>query len=404
MSARIHTLDVLRGTALFGMILVHFHQRPQDATVTGTGTWLEEIEQAIGWIVWIGAEQKFWAMFAFLFGVGFALQLRRAEARGDPIAAFYLRRLGVLALFGVAAHVLFGFTVLVGYAVWGVPLLLVRRWSTRSLLIAAAVSALCLPVYQIAAGAYEWALLGREGADAAMQARTQANGAAWAAFRQAAAQESYGAVLAARLDSFPLYYWRAHFWIPGGTLVLFLLGFVALRHGVFDDPRRHVGLIVGAMLAGLVSWAAYWLLLPMVPTDYAVRQIATQIRYGLGIVSDPWLTFTYMGAIVLLLAYRPAWERKLAPAAWAGRMALTNYLLQIALLDVLFSRHGLELPFREALVPVATIALFGMLAVFSRWWLTRYRAGPAEWLWRSLSHGRLQPMRAVRSAPAALGL
>ena len=73
---RIHTLDILRGLALFGMILVHFHQNMR-LEVGG-------IESVIPWGVWILVEEKAWGTFAFLFGVGFAVLLRRLEARGDP--------------------------------------------------------------------------------------------------------------------------------------------------------------------------------------------------------------------------------------------------------------------------------------------------------------------------------
>src|SRR5688572_22653530 len=93
---RIHVLDILRGFALFGMIIVHFHQRV-NTQVTG---W----EDLIGWFTWIAIETKSWGTFAFLFGVGFAVLLRRMEARGKPIVVFYLRRLLALALFGVVAE------------------------------------------------------------------------------------------------------------------------------------------------------------------------------------------------------------------------------------------------------------------------------------------------------------
>ena len=62
-----------------------------------------------------------------------------------------------------------------------------------------------------------------------------------------------------------------------------------------------------------------------------------QLRYGLGLVQDQWLCFTYIGAVVLLLAYRPAWTTRLVPFGLAGRMALTNYMAQAAVLDVLAS-------------------------------------------------------------------
>jgi uncharacterized protein len=74
---RLHTLDILRGFALAGMILVHFHQRLEKPA--------SGVEDLIGWFVWIFCENKAWGTFAFLFGVGFAVLLRRLEARGTPV-------------------------------------------------------------------------------------------------------------------------------------------------------------------------------------------------------------------------------------------------------------------------------------------------------------------------------
>src|SRR4051794_30550459 len=89
---RLHALDVLRGLALFAMILVHFHQKMR-LDVSG-------IEDLIGWGVWVLVEGKAWATFAFLFGAGFAILLRRLDARGSAIGPIYLRRLAMLAVFG----------------------------------------------------------------------------------------------------------------------------------------------------------------------------------------------------------------------------------------------------------------------------------------------------------------
>ena len=75
-------------------------------------------------------------------------------------------------------------------------------------------------------------------------------------------------------------------------------------------------------------------------------------------------------------------------------MALTNYLAQIAVLDLLFSGYALGL---GKVRPVAglpmALALFTVQAAFSTGWLKYYRFGPAEWLWRSLTYGCSQPMR-----------
>ncbi|HET8834115.1 MAG TPA: heparan-alpha-glucosaminide N-acetyltransferase domain-containing protein, partial [Gemmatimonadales bacterium] len=135
---RIHALDILRGLALFGMILVHFHQKMR---LEATG-----FEDLIGWGVYLLVEQKAWGTFAFLFGVGFDVLLRRLEGRGAPVTRIYLRRLGTLALFGIVADVGFGFRILTAYAAWGLALLVLRRWSTRALLAGAALAAAAAPL------------------------------------------------------------------------------------------------------------------------------------------------------------------------------------------------------------------------------------------------------------------
>src|SRR5436190_795616 len=145
---RLHSLDILRGFALAGMILVHFHQR-LERSVTGT-------EDLIGWGVWILVEQKAWGTFAFLFGVGFAVLLRRLEARNAPVVAIYLRRLAGLAVFGLIAQVGFGFSILLAYAAWGVVLLFIRRWSTPALLATAVVAAAARPVAAELTALYAW--------------------------------------------------------------------------------------------------------------------------------------------------------------------------------------------------------------------------------------------------------
>jgi uncharacterized protein len=82
-----------------------------------------------------------------------------------------------------------------------------------------------------------------------------------------------------------------------------------------------------------------------------------------------------------------------------GRMALTNYLIQIAAVDLLFSGYGAGLGhIRPVFAFPMALTLFACQSVSSTLWLKRFRFGPAEWLWRSATYGKLQPMRANRDA------
>jgi uncharacterized protein len=374
---RLHTLDILRGLALFGMILVHFHQKMR-IEVTG-------LEDLIGWGVWILVEQKAWGTFAFLFGVGFAVLLRRLEARHAPVVPIYLRRLAALALFGLIAQVGFGFSILLEYAAWGVALLFIRHWSTRALLATAAVAASTRPVVAELTALYAWwthAPLPAPVTDPFRQAA------------EAAAQSAdYLTLLSARWALF--LHDLPHNWhdlLPDSNLALFCLGLLAVRHRILEEPLRHGRLIVGWMVFGVLSWAAYWLVLRNLP-ELPVPGTSGPLSQGLGLLQDQWLCLTYIGAVVLLLAYRPAWIRRLRAVGSAGRMALTNYMLQVAVLDALASGYGLRLKLRPVAYVFAAVLLFAAEAAFSSAWLKRFRFGPLEWLWRTFTYARAQPLR-----------
>ena len=390
---RIGVLDVLCGIALLGMYVVHFHyyMRPSDA---GAGP-------AVQRVVELFFEERFWAMFAFLFGVGFAIQLRRADARGERLGPRYVRRMLALLAFGLVAEVGFGYHVLVEYALWGLPLLLVRRWPTRRLAVLLVVCTTSLAAFGVARTAYGVRRYGNEG----WRARAEAQRAADAAFRQRieTAEESpnYATVVAARLRRMPWWYTRPFSFLPVTDFPLFLAGLLALRLGLLERPREHRRLVVGLMVFGVASWAAAVWVLPHLapaalrPGEPLVRHVAaTQLADGFGLVRTMWLALAYVGAVLLLVARDPAaWLRRLAPLAWTGRMALTNYMVQVMVLDLAFSNSALGLTIRPLAVPVAALALFGAQAAASRWWLARYRFGPCEWLWRCVTYWRWQPFR-----------
>jgi uncharacterized protein len=159
--------------------------------------------------------------------------------------------------------------------------------------------------------------------------------------------------------------------VPDTNLVLFIFGLLAVRHGIFDDPKRHKRAILAMMTFGFVSWAAYW-----------IGSLRFDRGNGYGIVLDQWLAFTYVGAVTLLLAYRPKWKERLATFGVAGRMALTSYVLQAALLSILASGYGLALRMRPYYELPAAVFLFTILALFSIAWLSRFRYGPLERAWR----------------------
>ena len=366
---RLHSLDILRGLALLGMFIVHFHQK---STEPGG------IDDVVRTLVWRLVESKAHGTFALLFGAGFAVMLARADARGRPFTVLYLRRLGVLALIGFAAHALFGFNVLVGYAAWGAVLLLIRRWSTRALIVVAVLCTILPGVYHAAYQQYLASRGGPAAVEAAYEARRAEADAVNRAVDRAERGGSHRALLAARLAHVWWFHRQPFFLLPGATLTLFLVGLLLVRHGVFDDPLAHRPLLAAMAVVGLASWAS---------SNWVVPGLAVLVR-------DQWLTFTYVALVLAVLARWPALTVRLEGVARAGRMALTNYLLQIAGLDLLFSAYGVGLgEVRPVWGLAAALACFAVQVALSSRWLARFRWGPAEWLWRSLTYWRVEPLR-----------
>ena len=392
-SERIRVLDLLRGIALLGMFLVHFNERS-----SGGGS-VDELYQKI---VALFFEERFWAMFGILFGVGFAIQFRRAGARGDPYIAKYVRRMAALAVFGFIAHAVFGFNVLLGYAFWGVVLILFRNWPTPALIVALIISAASGGLYAIARAQYGVATHGEEWYRNERKVVAANNAAFNDANWKTQDATSYATVFKARLEHMRWFYAQWFSFLPVNTLTLFLLGLLGLRLGIFDRPEEHRRLIVGLMLFGAASWAAAEWLLPAPPEKLGsplVRELAmVRLKGGFGLIRGMWLTFTYIGALLLLVAKNPRWLDRLSAFGYTGRMALTNYMIQIAILDLLLSNYALGIKIPPLVGLAAAIALFLIDAAFSKWWLDRYKYGPLESLWRSITYWRVEPLSKRHSA------
>ena len=404
---RIAVLDILRGLALLGMFAVHFNL--YEATPLGAepGRAAAFVERFLG----LFFDERFWGIFGMLFGVGFAVQLERSAARGEPFVAKYLRRLAVLAVFGFIAEGVFGYNVLFGYAMWGIPLLLIRRWPVKALVVLFVLCAAARPIYSTIRVAIADT---RPGGVAQFNAKEDAEMAAFRAARDSlkAAEQSgsWRTVVAARLAHMPVFHRRFSL-LPNGSFTLFLIGLIVWKLGLFTRPEAHKRLIVSLMIGGVATTVLANFVLPFGGPPTGPPSMETPVlsafvmyaKYGFHLLRPQWLALTYIGIVLLLVTRGQQWVRRLAPLGWVGRMALTNYMMQVVLLDVLFTPHGLGLKIPALLVFPGAIALFTAQVFMSRWWLSRFRFGPLEWIWRSATRWKLEPLR-IESPAVAVAL
>ena len=397
---RIVEIDIVRGFALFGVLLVNMYGFGADSIA-----WTQPLDRLAFAIMRVFFESKSWTLFSILFGFGFALQLQRAQARGAPFLVTYLRRLAVLFAFGAAHALLYDGDILMLYAELGLGLLLVRRLGTRWLLLLAAGLMLVFPAVRLVSA---W---DRAPASEEIQSVDEARAELEEAQRtDVYATGSLAEVMADNANAIPADPLEDVDTPESGLAVLamLLIGFCIGRSGILGDIRGHMapiarvrtwGLGCGfAAMAGeraLAATAGYAIFRPQQAGPGV--QLLGDLLFAYGITA---LALGY-AATLILAAQTDRGRAVLAPLGAVGRMALTVYLTQTLIFTTLFYGYGFGLAFRlgPAAVTVLAVIIFAVQVIACRWWLKHFRFGPAEWLWRSLTYLKAQPLRLSSPQP-----
>lgn len=401
---RYAVVDVLRGFAVFGILTINVGMMSdpiwsQMLPSRWTGATDRAVEVALAFL----AQGKFYTLFSLLFGLGLAMQIARTEERGRDVLPLFSRRLGWLAAIGAVHGLLIWYgDILLTYALLGFALLFASQVfrGTRALLVVAIVL-LVVPLFLIGGLSVLVELMRLAGPDVSgpMQEQFAQQTAETVKFRD-------GAIEAYRDGGFAtILFWNARQWTQAmlfglvfagpGILGTFLLGLWFGRIGV---PRRLDALrpaiaraLPWLLLVGVAGNALYaWGMETSNPSVPSWTSALAQLGFTAGVVP---LALAYAG--ILILAWDGPARPLLEPLAPVGRMALTNYLAHSVVFALLFNGYGAGL--YGSVSPLAGLGMaagvFALQIPLSRLWLDRFRFGPAEWLWRSLTYRRLQPMR-----------
>ncbi|WP_255516303.1 DUF418 domain-containing protein [Luteimonas suaedae] len=400
---RIGFMDVLRACALLGILLVNIEwfTRPWQEFGNGVASGLAGLDHAAAWGVHVFVAGKFWVLFSLLFGMGFAVMMARAEAAGRPFRAVYLRRTAALLVIGIAhALLLWAGDILHTYALAALLLLALRDLRPRTQLVLGLSVYYGLCVLTLLGAAAVGLVPGAAEAGAA-QALAAGRGAAAEAAR-VYAEGGFAQVTAQRAADFTRFLLNDFFVVPM-ALGVFLVGSWLLRSGRIGDIAAQrpfflrlagFGLPVGL---GLSLWAASIGVGVDAAESYA-RWLLANALMSLGALP---LALGYL-ALLALAWSTAAGTRALGVLAPAGRMALSNYLLQSLVGSLVFYGYGLALWGRigHAGLVLLAVAVFVLQVAASRWWLMRFRFGPVEWLWRWATYGR-RPRLRQDGSPAA---
>lgn len=384
---RIAVLDVLRGVALLGILLMNIEalSGPLDLAFTGIDARWHGLDYAADAFVYIFVQGKFFTLFSLLFGAGFAVMAQRAQAAGREFAPFYLRRSLGLALIGLChALLVWSGDILVLYALVSLPLLACREaprswlpWMGGFVYLAGVSMMLLIGALVTLSPAQDLQKMLLDAQQAIDQQRLVYGQGSWMQGNVQRLHE-FGSSLGALVITGP------------EVLGMFLIGSWFAASGALAAPERFprlyaglrwVALPVGLLVTlGGVLWKPY-----LAPGEYTLDSTAAMSLVSVGAVP---MCLGYLAWVV-------HWRARLGWLAPAGRMALTHYLAQSLVCTWLFNHYGLGW---FDLMPRAWQLLFALLlftlqVAFSHLWLKRFRFGPLEWLWRAMTYRQWPPMR-----------
>ena len=399
---RILILDVLRGFALLGILMVNmqFFNVPFTITMGEGRLWTDPVNTSAWWFIDFFFHGKFYVLFSLLFGMGFFLFLRKADEAGRAIVTIFRRRLLVLLMFGVLHVLLLWYAdILVIYALFGFVLVWFRRKSNRTILIWAGVFML-LPVVLTAlmAGFINFLLsipeIAGEMQDGFAQQETQLNELT----RQAIltySQGSFPEIISMRLTEYSYILGGILFFFPF-VLGMFLVGMVFGRKGYLADIGKNTGFFNKLLLISLpIALIANFFLAQYAPrTSHTMPDLELIILNAGFAIGGPSMTFVYISLIALCI-HRGWFSWLSEKIAVTGRMALTNYLTQSIIATTIFYSYGLGLYGQVNVWQgiILTLFIYTIQVIWSQYWLKNYRFGPFEWAWRSLTYWKMQPMK-----------
>jgi uncharacterized protein len=399
LSTRIESIDILRGFALLGIVLVHMveqyyaGQPPETVRNAMTSTIPDMIAAGFVGIFIVG---KFYMIFSFLFGLSFFIQFSKHQD-----STFLLRfawRLVILFAIGLVHHLHYRGDILTIYALLGFGLLIFYRLPDRALLICGLILVFNLPSVIIR---FVNLFISTD------TAQGNASSEHLLVYYNTIKHGSYFEILSANLREFV---GKMIFQFTSGrifiTFGLFLLGIYVGRKKFFNNIEEHLALIRKLLRVSLYTIGGIIAIGGSVIGGLSFFDLMTE-QLGMlvgGLAYDTFnaaLATIYVGGIILLLR-KDKWFRRLHIFYPVGRMGLTTYLMQTAIgITIMFSiGFGLAYVLGSALSMLIGLLIFAFQIWFAHVWFRRFAYGPVEWLWRVLTYLKVVPLTRYKQAEA----
>lgn len=399
------SLDATRGFAVMGILAMNIigFAMPEWAYITPAAYGTETMADRIAWAFsFIFIDGKMRGLFSLLFGASMMLVIERATAKGENAAHVHYRRMGWLALFGLAHYFFIWFgDILFLYAIVGMIAFWFHDWAPERLIkVALLVFAVGLVVWGLQFGGLQalqfFATRPDASAELARQYREMIDSPDFAmniAPDLALHRGSYAQIVADKISDWSAPLTTVMMSICE-TLPLMMFGMAMKKSGFITgewdeaDYRRWAYRLVpaGLLLTGVL---AAW----MVIVDFD-RVTALAIFFFWGAIPRMMLTIGYAAVLILVIGHFRT-HPLLARVAAAGRAAFSNYLGTSVAMTAIFYGYGMGLygDIGRAGLWVFVLGAWAVILAWSTPWLMKFQYGPLEWLWRSLARGKMQLMR-----------
>jgi len=371
---RIEIIDALRGFSLFGIILIHSTQFFEQ-------TLLEPIPESfnINYLtkrtVQLFAQNKFYSIFSFLFGLSFAIQIKNASAKEQAFFGRFIWRMFILLVIGYFHSLLYPDEILQGYALLGLVLLVFAKSNNRILLFLSLiffVTSIAMELYR-----YDKEVFG-----------------AIDSFTIAAENSTFSRFMGLHRLSYSLLTGRLFV-----TMALFFLGVYAGRKNVFIDTSNNQllfkKLLISSTIVAILCFAIKLIIDNYSNTNKVLFGQSLDLTYVSTIATSLRriaMSFFYVAVLVKLNRAR-LFKPILQWLVPVGKMGLSIYIMQSVILTTFFSLEPAIISSLGMTVIVGiTIILFFVQVLFAYCWMLYFRFGPVEWLWRILVNRKGEPI------------
>jgi len=401
-SERFEILDILRGFALYGVLMSNlvwfcYSNFDPEIGIIFSKTKLDEIVIDVETFLVVN---KFITIFSFLFGIGFAIQLDRIIQRGEKFSSFYFRRMMWLFVIGFISIFLIGLDILHLYAILGVCLIFSRSLSNFQLLIWGIICTCVFPVLIrifISSSHYFF------GEQVDLEQLFSDKWEAIDKLNSVFYGNNYVDVIKRNFADAWVWFTTDEFITIGvSSFGLFLLGFLVgrskllinLKNGMSElDKLKFYKVLRWSLIVGVICQGVLLLDIPKLKNEDLVWvKGVRELLWRVGVLA---LALFYI-CLIIHIHQRGKALKLFHYFAVVGRMALTNFVGQSVIIFFIFYGLAFYGKVGATISVVLTTIIYIVQVIYSHWWLKRFRYGPLEWLWRTLSYGKLEKLSSPR--------